>query len=124
MVRFYQMLFYFSYNWQKNVMKENDIPILSAIFTMTGEIVLWLIALDIFLTNNNIIRKNFDENNIIGYSIITVILIFNIYYFNNPYRYKKILNFYKNTENILILKTLYYLYVILPILYIFLFIWS
>lgn len=123
MVRLYEKIFYMAFAWQTKLMKEKEIPIIATIFTISGEIVFWLIAFYVFLIKSKIIEKNFDNKNLLGYFIITLILIFNFYYFNKQKVVNRILSENKNLEKNPIAKTLYVLFFCIPFVYILIYIW-
>ena len=110
--------------WQTKLVKENEIPVQAAIFTISGEIVFWFLAIDVFLTKNNLISKNFDNRNLLGYSIISCILIFNFYYFSKQNILKRILIENKNLEKNYFATILYFIFFITPFVYILIYIWS
>lgn len=124
MVRVYEIIFYFAYVWQTKIMKEKDIPFFATLITFSGIFVFYYLMVHLILIQYGVLNKTSNLNKIIGYSFVTFVLLLNYIYFNNKYKgiiskYDKLLK-----NNINKLMYCFVILILIPIVYIYYYIFK
>lgn len=108
---------FFSVNYwlTVRVFKNKDFPVFSTIIIVTFYQIFSLLFVFDFFVFQVLDRRDviFERNKIIGFLIITIVLIFNYIYFKYENRYSKILDNYKKLDNKHIYNVVSILYMIL-----------
>ncbi len=114
------IFFYINYNITFKLFKNKEYPVFSSIVVITFYQVFTLLFILDFILFQILDRRDvvLERSEILGFIIITIILIFNYFYFHKKERYKKIINKYNevNKQKVNLYYTISIVYMIFIIL--------